>query len=351
MFVHDLLEAIPPDTAPRVQRVAQRWQQRVRRLLADDVLRWRLRHRGRGPNQDATIQLRTGTGKNPGYVLPEGMGDREIPEGHEAAALLALFRPATRRLTSGATDLLALFTNPAFEARVLNGMALEPGGVVPVLDQARALGEHLEAVGAPHRSDDHAFDLARYLLDVDTDVLGIYGFDAHEGAFGRVPNPTGEVRLYWGAIGLIAQCLDVTIEHLALVTLAHELAHGYTHLGADRDGRRWTGEDFGRSDVGLVECLAQYYTHLVCERLEPDAPGLMATYHTLLARQSIVYQLHLPLLVHSTPERVASTAAQLRKGPADWHVLARRLGIGSIVLDDEGLEALRSRVREMRILG
>ena len=110
MHIHDLLEAIPDDTGMRVHRIAQRTQQRIRRMLTDDVLRWRLRHRGRGPSQDATIQLNTDkTGRNEQYALPEPLRDRLIPAGHEAAALLALYRPATRRLKVGASDLGELF--------------------------------------------------------------------------------------------------------------------------------------------------------------------------------------------------------------------------------------------------
>ncbi len=47
---------------------------------------------------------------------------------------------------------------------------------------------------------------------------------------------------------MIAAMLDVTIEDLTLVVLAHELTHGYTHIGRDIDGIQWNDRAFGTSD-------------------------------------------------------------------------------------------------------
>jgi hypothetical protein len=38
------------------------------------------------------------------------------------------------------------------------------------------------------------------------------------------------------------------VEDLAAVVLAHELAHGCTHLGRDIDGRRWDVKAFRDSE-------------------------------------------------------------------------------------------------------
>ena len=52
------------------------------------------------------------------------------------------------------------------------------------------------------------------------------------------------IQLYWGIIWLISSQIGVDIEDLAVVVLAHELAHAYTHIGLDIDGRNWGTESY-----------------------------------------------------------------------------------------------------------
>jgi hypothetical protein len=84
------------------------------------------------------------------------------------------------------------------------------------------------------------------IIGIDEDVLGAYFF--------RVP----EIRLYWVVIGITARALGVPPDALTIVVLAHELAHAYTHLGRDIDNERWDTERFAKSDLDIVEGLAQY---------------------------------------------------------------------------------------------
>ena len=59
-------------------------------------------------------------------------------------------------------------------------------------------------------------------------------------------------------IALIAAMINVRMEDLAVVTLAHELGHGYTHLGRDIDGTSWDTSGFSKSDSAVKEGLAQF---------------------------------------------------------------------------------------------
>jgi hypothetical protein len=61
------------------------------------------------------------------------------------------------------------------------------------------------------------------------------------------------VELFWGVIGLVSRLLGVSVEGLTVKVLAHELAHAYTHVGADADGRRWGTTAFQRTDRALLE--------------------------------------------------------------------------------------------------
>ncbi len=93
-------------------------------------------------------------------------------------------------------------------------------------------------------------------------------------------------------MALIAAMLDVRIVDLTAVTLAHELAHGYTHLGKDIDGLCWEDGGFTQSELGVVEGLAQFYTDIVTGRLIARMPGAHDAYMKLLELQSGPYRVH-----------------------------------------------------------
>ncbi len=119
------------------------------------------------------------------------------------------------------------------------------------------------------------------IVGIEEDVLGAYYF--------RIP----EIRLYWVVIGITARILGISPEALTVVVLAHELTHAYTHLGQDIDGLRWDTEKFAATDLHVVEGLAQFYTGVLCKRLEPRMPTAFAAYERLLAKQGGPYKAHL----------------------------------------------------------
>jgi len=119
------------------------------------------------------------------------------------------------------------------------------------------------------------------IAGIEEDVLGAYFF--------RVP----EIRLYWIVIGIIARTLGVSIDALTVVVLAHELAHAYTHLGRDIDNERWETAHFSSSELNIVEGLAQFYTKVICERLQERLPAALQAYEALLKEQGGPYKAHL----------------------------------------------------------
>ena len=76
---------------------------------------------------------------------------------------------------------------------------------------------------------------------------------------------------------------------MAIVVLAHELAHAFTHIGRDIDGRIWATDDFAQSDTFLVEGLAQFYTDRVCDRLVRRRPAVRTAFDLLNKNQSPPY--------------------------------------------------------------
>ena len=103
-------------------------------------------------------------------------------------------------------------------------------------------------------------EIGQKLGGISEDALGAYFF--------RVP----EVHLYWMVIGLVAGVLGITAESLTVVIATHELAHAYSHLGREIDGKKWETEGFAGADLNIVEGIAQFYTEVVARKLETRNP-------------------------------------------------------------------------------
>ena len=72
------------------------------------------------------------------------------------------------------------------------------------------------------------------------------------------------VELYWLCIGLCSIIHELPVVDFTLVVLTHELAHGYTHIGFDKDGHYWETDVFKITALPIVEGFAQFYTEAVC---------------------------------------------------------------------------------------
>lgn len=90
-------------------------------------------------------------------------------------------------------------------------------------------------------------------------------------------------------IGIIAGILDVSIEDLSFVVLAHEMAHAYTHVGLDIDGVQWNTEAFAESSKEIVEGLAQFYTESICKKYTNRQPGILEAFEKMIEKQSAPY--------------------------------------------------------------
>jgi hypothetical protein len=129
---------------------------------------------------------------------------------------------------------------------------------------------------------------------INEDILGVYRFGDAQGQ---------RVEIYWMAHALFAGAFGMRIEDLAVVTLAHELSHAYTHIGRDIDGKTWTDPGFCKSDLAVIEGLAQFYTLAVAEKLTVRAPGVLPAFTKLLNFQSEPYKGHQEWLKDSPKQR------------------------------------------------
>lgn len=299
-----LLKRVPPDTVRRVEQVKARLNASIRRFLREET-GLRLSGGTDGNGDDRTsVPVRLVPG------LPRRLRGRSLDDDLWLLVTLAPHQDALRQLRRGLTELdgavAALRERPVGRALLGDrGQHLAP---------VQELAEHLL-----HEAE--KLNLVRWILEVDEDVLGAYEYGAID--FG----PDGRISLYWGVIGVCAGWLGTPVEDLAAVVLAHELAHAYTHLGQDIDGRRWEVQAFRDSEHALKEGLAQYYTARVCRRLLAQAPGCYAAYETLLPHQPRAYLVQVPWLADFTPEEVRyAMIAVRREARASLAEFERRLG-------------------------
>jgi hypothetical protein len=248
----ELLEAAAPGTRDIVSRTFKQWNNIVR-----DYLR-----------TETALRLSVG---DEAQAVPVRVADG-IPRPFASAlehltdiAWLVLHRPKLEAAVAG-TDFM-----------VQNATLLQPS--MPGTSDAATIAEVHRTAKAWLELLDKREAIQR-IAAINEDVLGAYFF--------RVP----EIRLYWVPIGITARLLDVSVDALSIVVLAHELAHAYTHLGRDIDGERWNDEDFAAADLEIVEGLAQFYAQVVCGRLRARVPSASEAYEKLLEHQSGAYKAH-----------------------------------------------------------
>ena len=88
-----------------------------------------------------------------------------------------------------------------------------------------------------------------------------------------------------------------------------------------RNGKRWTGKEFGETEHRLKEGFAQYYAAQVLQRLQLKVPAALKAYKALLPLLPDDYLSHLPWLETATPEAIGAALAVVRhQGPAGYEI-------------------------------
>jgi hypothetical protein len=160
-------------------------------------------------------------------------------------------------------------------------------GSKPALDRSIEVAKALQSLAVTK-------EVFEQLKLINEDILGVYRFGDAQGP---------RVEVFWMAHALFAGAFGLRIEDLTVVTLAHELSHAYTHIGRDIDGKAWIEPGFGRSDLPVIEGLAQFYTLAVAEKLNIRAPGVHQAFIKLLEYQSAPYKAHAEWLKDSSAQR------------------------------------------------
>jgi hypothetical protein len=266
---------IPPDAQDRVERTVKQFNHIVREHIRTETGLRLADAQGTG-----TIPIRVVSG------FPAKLA--ELIDRHQDRVLwrLIIGQPKLGGIVEGLNFLLPDW--PEFE-QWLDLPSIAKGGE-PALTRARDVANALQGLAVTKK-------VLEELKEIQEDILGVYRFANRFGA---------SIEIYWMANALVAGALGVRIEDLTVVTLAHELAHGYTHQGRDIDGLSWKDDGFAESALEVKEGLAQFYTAVVAEKLGPRAPAVHSAYVKLLELQTGPYLVHTKWL-DGTPKQRGET--------------------------------------------
>jgi hypothetical protein len=253
---------IPPDAEERVTRAVKQWNQIVREHIRNET----------------ALRLADGDGRNSIQVrVVEGF---PIP----LARLIDDYGdPVLWRIIVGQPKIGGVIEGLRFLLHDWNSienwdqLPPEARGAEPHLARSLEVAEILQKLAV-------AEEVQERIRQIKRDILGVYQYWS---------GLASQVEIFWMPIAMVSAMLDVRIEDLAVVVLAHELVHGYTHIGRDIDGVQWSEVGFANSDLHIVEGLAQFYTEAVTNRLSSRTPGALLAYARLLTLQSGPYKAHL----------------------------------------------------------
>ena len=289
-----LLRQVPTEVGNEVVRVVERMRGPIRDALRAECRLALNPSIDEGQEAGARVQVPVSVES----VIPVWLEAMPLPDGYERVLALLPHVEALRVIAEQGAGLVDAST----------ALLSIPGEFPPALPDSA--GAHLvvrwaqDAVAAID-----AFDPLKAILKVDEDVLGAYWFSDE----GTREAAQAHIHLYWMAIGFIAKQSGMEVQDLTIVALTHELAHAYTHLGADIDAKRWDTAHYARAMPALAESLAQYYTWRALMRLRRRAPGAIRAFHRLIPHQHEIYCLHEEWAEHVPIEAVRQALLEVRR--------------------------------------
>jgi hypothetical protein len=297
IMLADLISSVPSEVESQVCLVRNQVRSVVQDALRAECrlfLRTREDSEQNRPGAQVPIEVA------PGYPLI--LRNVTFTDDFERILLLGRYRLPLKQACNGASGLLQLRDRLLGLPEPENWTFASGSDLQSVANWAAALLRFLDEN-----------DPLKAVLSVSEDILGVYQTDprgllADDHAANRAT-----IKLYWGVIGLVSQWIGCSVEDLTVVVLTHELAHAYTQLGADIEGRRWAVSSFARAESALKEGLAQYYTDRVLHRLERRFAGALKIFLNLLPSQPEVYRSYQAWVQSSSPEAVRRAMLEVRR--------------------------------------
>jgi hypothetical protein len=298
--IENLLHNVSPETEEIVKRSCRKLKSKIQDYLRRESRLWKKQRNStskdrKKENVNVPVLVKPG--------VPEYLRHYQIEDVDPLATYIATYRSILRLTRHGLGCLEDLVESllPTPEGRnLVNERHSNIPPVISLIDDLLASSSQI--------------NLVRLILSSGRDALGAYFYanSPEEKARGeKVPR----IEIYWQIIGLVADELRVGVEDLTAVVLAHEQAHAYTHRGSDANGGCWDDRSFEKSDEGLVEGLAQYYTERIADNLSTDGSRCREAYDRLLEEQPPNYQTHRQWVTENNPEAVRLAMLVIRRHP------------------------------------
>lgn len=315
-----LLDNVPPATESKVKAARDRT-----RSMLQDALRTECRLVMRTSEESEKGQQRAAV---PVYIepgCPELLPDIDFNGELEILMLLTRYRTALKEAERSTTKLMYLLNDldrkrvpkdwPRLDKKWLRCTSEWSGELTKMLDEFDPIRRiwkkyNEDLLGAYEYKfvrENQSYDPR----DLEREFEGRRYID-RKAYDDKAINPA-RIKLYWGIIGLTSQWIGCNIEDLTIVVLAHELAHAYTQLGADIEGRRWPAIEFHYTQKEIREGLAQYYTERVLQRLSNRYAGALVAFRRLLRSQPREYNVHSRWTEKYSPEAVRLAMLEARR--------------------------------------
>jgi hypothetical protein len=298
ILLKDLLKRLPDDTEERVYLAYRRINNEVREAVRRET--GLVLHRQNVDSRERKVSVSVVQG------IPTVLQNMSFD--NDLILTISPFRRELEMIRNGIKGVEPLIKKLS---QSVEGKALISGDDVHI-NQTNALVIRLLKLLDVERS-------VEKILEINEDVLGtyIYKIPPRSAHYDSSTCNSARIELYWGVIGLIAGMLAVEIEPLTAVVLIHEIAHAYTHLGADIDGERWGSINFSNSKRALKEGLAQYYTYLISKRIDNKIMGTYKAYELLLKEQPRDYHSHEGIIDEYKPEEIRLALIKVRRSSCE----------------------------------
>jgi hypothetical protein len=249
IWLSDLIAQVPSTVEQKVRQMCDQARSVLREALrAESRLFMRTPEEAAQNHPGARVPVEFAPG------CPAILRTIDFPDDFDRIMLLNRYRNSLEQSQRGTPGLI----------RLAEELGQRPDGATTwvqpgILDSLQAIRAWVSAL----RKVLDQKDPLRTVLAINEDFLGVYEYDVRGLSSDERGVNRATIRIYWAAIGLLSEWLGHSVEALTIVVLAHELAHAYTQLGADIEGRRWPAPQFSRADIQVKEGLAQYYTDRV----------------------------------------------------------------------------------------
>ena len=114
------------------------------------------------------------------------------------------------------------------------------------------------------------------LKDIVNTLFKFYQRSPDSDIFGRYYLRSHAIEIYIIPCIVFSMLIEEDFLDMAVGTLAHELAHGFHHVGADKDGLTWN--TFGQVEAALLEGLAEFYTREFSRSVQSMRPQVLRAF-------------------------------------------------------------------------